>query len=288
MEPIHFKIPRHKPETVRVEYWDMPYFYEPIHFHEECQLTYIMQSEGTLFLGDKLLRFREGEIYLIGQNLPHVFRNDISYFESHLPSSAKAISVFFLKETFSEILNSIPEAQNMKELLESSAYGIRLTDKYAESIYPNFKKLLSLTGIQKVFEFMHIMNLLTISNKVEIISEKKPMIMNKENSIKLNKVFDYILENYRDRISLEEVASLVCMTPTSFCRYFKKRTQKTFSQYLIEVRISHACKSLTNHGQNVAEACYSSGYNNISNFHRHFVTIMGMTPNKYRQTAINI
>ena len=78
------------------------------------------------------------------------------------------------------------------------------------------------------------------------------------------------------------------MTPTSFCRYFKKRTQKTFSQYLIEVRISHACKFLTDQGQNVAEACYSSGYNNISNFHRHFVTIMGMTPNKYRLTAINI
>ena len=164
--------------------------------------------KALFLLGDKLLRFRKGDLYLIGQNLPHVFRNDISYFESNFPSSAKAISVFFLKETFSEILNMIPEAQNMNELLESSAYGIRLRDVYAESIYPNLKKLLNLTGIQKVFELMNILNLLTVSNKVEIISEKRPMIMDKENSIKLNKVFDYILENYRNRISLEEVASL--------------------------------------------------------------------------------
>ena len=287
MEPIYYKVPKFEQETIRVECWDLPYFYEPLHFHEECQLTYILASEGLLLLGDKLDRFRAGDLYIIGPNLPHVFRNDAIYFDTNSKIRARAISIFFLKESFFGLLNGIPETRQLQILFQKADMGIRLNDVSSQKILPHLKSLSKLTGVHRVFEFLVTCMHISTSKNVEILSKKAPMILNTDDSAKLEKVFDYIISNHHKRISLEEVASLICMTPTSFCRYFKSRTQKTFSQYLIEVRINSACTYLVNKGSSVSEACYSSGYNNISNFHRHFLNLMGMTPNEYKYKTIN-
>lgn len=286
MEPICYKVPRLEQETVRVESWDLPYFYEPIHFHSECQLTYIYDSEGILLIGDKLDRFKKGDLYLIGPNVPHVFRNDISYFNVGSKVRARAISVFFLKESLQGMFNNIPEARQIEKLFQNADYGLRLSRENSAKFLPNMKKLLQLTGIQRVFELLTTCSQISLNKNVEILSTKAPMILDLEDSARLNKVFNYIISHHQKNISLDEVAALICMTPTSFCRYFKRLTQKTFSQYLIEVRINTACKYLVEKGYNVSEACYSSGYNNISNFHRHFITITGMTPNIYKHKAI--
>jgi AraC-like DNA-binding protein len=287
MKPIHYKIPRLEQETIRVECWDLPYFYEPLHFHEECQVTYILDSEGLLLLGDKLDRFKTGDLYIIGPNLPHVFRNDATYFNDRSKIRARAISVFFLKESLHGLLNSIPEARQIKRLFQNADFGVRFNGESSAKILPHLKKLLRMEGIHKVFEFLETCSQMSVSKNVEILSTKAPMILNSEDSDRLEKVFDYINRNHHKNITLEEVADLICMTPTSFCRYFKRWTQKTFSQYLIEVRINSACTYLVKKGYNVSEACYSSGYNNISNFHRHFMNITGMTPNVYKHKAVN-
>ncbi len=287
MEPICFKVPRQKPETIRVVYWDFPNFYEPIHFHEECQLTYILEGKGTLFVGDKLDRFKDGDLYLMGPNLPHVFRNEIPYLKLESPVRARAISIFFLRDSFKGMFEDIPETHQIEKLFKNAELGVRLSNDDSRKILPHLKKILRLKGIQRVFEFLIACRAISVNKNVEIISTKTPMIHDAENSERLNKVFDHIVNNYNKDISLEEVSSLICMTPTSFCRYFKRRTQKTFSQYLIEVRISNACKHLVKKGLSVSEACYSSGYNNISNFHRHFITVTGMTPNAYKHHVFN-
>ena len=287
MEPICYKVPRLEQETVRVESWDLPYFYEPIHFHSECQLTYIYDSEGILLIGDKLDRFKKGDLYLIGPNVPHVFRNDISYFNDGSKGRARAISVFFLKDSLQGMFNNIPEARQIEKLFQNADYGLRLSRENSAKFLPNMKKLLQLTGIQRVFELLTTCSQISLNKNVEILSTKAPMILDLEDSARLNKVFNYIISHHQKNISLDEVAALICMTPTSFCRYFKRLTQKTFSQYLIEVRINTACKYLVDKGYNVSEACYSSGYNNISNFHRHFISITGMTPNIYKHKAIS-
>jgi AraC-like DNA-binding protein len=94
------------------------------------------------------------------------------------------------------------------------------------------------------------------------------------------------MQHHQEKISLKEISSLINMAPTAFCRYFKLRTLKTYSQFLIEVRISKACKMINEKSSNVSEACYSSGYNNISNFHRHFKNVTGMTPSKFRRRFV--
>ncbi|MEA1888065.1 MAG: AraC family transcriptional regulator [Bacteroidota bacterium] len=286
MEPICFKVPRQKEETVRVENWDLPYFYEPIHFHEECQLTYIIESTGMILVGDKLDRFNKGEIYLIGKNLPHVFHNSERYFEANSIFRARAISVFFSCDSLCAFLEYIPESIKIKKLLDNSIYGIKLSKENSKLISPYIKKMLNIEGFSRVLELLNILAMMASKKEATLISTRTPLIMDEEDNNKLNKVFEYIMQNFRERICLDDVSALVYMTPTSFCRYFKQRTQKTFSGFLTEVRIGNACKLLFKSGYNVAQACYSSGYNNISNFHRHFLNVTGMTPNQYRKNIL--
>ncbi|HCC72006.1 MAG TPA: AraC family transcriptional regulator [Bacteroidales bacterium] len=286
MEPMYFKVPRQKEETVRVENWDLPYFYEPIHFHEECQLTYIIESTGMILVGDKLDRFKKGEIYLIGKNLPHVFRNSERYFEEDSVYRARAISIFFSYDSITELLNYIPESFNIQKLLENSFYGIKLSREDAKLIAPYIKKMPHIEGFDRVLELLNILGMIAKKKELKLISSKTILIMDEEDNKRLNKVFEYIMQNFREHISLDDVAALVYMTPTSFCRYFKLRTQKTFSGFLTEVRIGNTCKLLSKSSCNVAQACYSSGYNNISNFHRHFLNVTGMTPNQYRKNVL--
>lgn len=286
MKPIYFKVPRQREETVRVENWDLPFFYDPIHFHEECQLTYIIESTGMILVGDKLDKFTKGEVYLIGKNLPHVFHNNERYFETDSLYRARAISVFFSFDSLLAFLEYIPESFKIMKLLHNSSYGIKLSKEDSKLVSKYVKKLLNLDGFSRVLELLNILSIIANSSEATSISKRTPLIINEEDNNKLNKVFEYIMKNFRERIKLDDVAALVYMTPTSFCRYFKQRTQKTFSEFLIEVRIGNACKLLSKSNYNVAQACYSSGYNNISNFHRHFLNVTRMTPNQYRKNII--
>ncbi|MCX6227558.1 MAG: AraC family transcriptional regulator, partial [Bacteroidia bacterium] len=120
----------------------------------------------------------------------------------------------------------------------------------------------------------------------EYISSSIPHVSGKEDNLKLKRIFDYITKNFEKRITLYEVAGLINLTPTAFCRFFKLRTNKTFSQFLIEVRINQACKMLSNGNFNVTETFFSCGYNNSSNFHRHFRQHTGLTPSEYKDQIL--
>jgi AraC-like DNA-binding protein len=283
MSLLYFKVPRQEGESVRSEIWTLPHFYEPVHFHEECQLTYILESEGILFIGNQIDRFARDELYLIGKNLPHVFRNDDIYFKEKGKSKARAISIFFSSEILQNIIKEIPESLFMNKLLENSAFGIRLTKDEALKIKKQLVKLVKLTGFSRVMMLLTILNKISLSSSSELLSKKMHIPLAQEHRLKLNKVFEYAMSHYREKITLEEVAALINYSPTAFCRFFKQHTLKTFSQFIIEIRISNACRLLEEGLSNVSEACYSTGHGNISNFHRHFKTMVGTTPLMYKK-----
>jgi AraC-like DNA-binding protein len=283
MVPLYFKVPRQKEESVRVESWSLPRFFDPIHFHEECQLTYILESEGMLFIGNQVDRFGKNELYLIGKNLPHVFRNDSRYTQNNSRLKARAISVFFSAETIEQLIKEIPESLHLIKLIESSSVGLRVSSESASQIKRSMIRLAESQGFERVLLLFSILNAIALSNSTELLSTKTHLPLEQEDRNRLNKVYEFTMIHYKERISLEQVAALINYSPTSFCRFFKQRTLKTFSQFLIELRISKACRLLDEGLANVSEACYSSGYNNISNFHRHFRLQTGMTPHMYKK-----
>ena len=282
VEPVYFKVPRLAEETVRAEMWDLKYFYKPIHYHEECQITFILESDGMLFIGDRLTHFHKGELFFIGPNTPHVFRHDNVYYQGKSTRHARAISIFFNTESILKIIDGLPESSALGKIMEFAKYGFKLEKPEAALLKKRIRKVFDTSGMERVIELVTILHRISINGALENLITKIPVTLEAEDCQKLDRVFTYLMDNYRKKITLEELANLINVTPSAFCRYFKHHTQKTFTQFLIEVRISKACKMLLE-GENVAEACFSSGYNNSSNFHRHFKGITGLTPNEYKK-----
>ncbi len=142
------------------------------------------------------------------------------------------------------------------------------------------------SGFSRLVTLLQIINLFTVFPEVEKLSAMRPAQFDPVQRKNLNKVFDYVMLHYNEKITLESVSSLVYMTPNAFCRYFKKHTQKSFSSFLIEVRVNKACKMLQDEANSVSDSCFSSGYNNKSNFHRHFLRVVGLTPNEYKRKLV--
>ena len=107
---------------------------------------------------------------------------------------------------------------------------------------------------------------------------------NKSETERLNDIYNYTMSNFKQKISLEEIASISCLSVNSFCRYFKSQTRKTYSQFLIEIRIGHACKLLIENRLTVSKICVESGFNNFSNFNRYFKIISGLSPLEYKKS----
>ncbi|MCX6224506.1 MAG: cupin domain-containing protein, partial [Bacteroidia bacterium] len=253
MDPICFKVPRLSEETVRVESWDLPHFYDSVHYHEECQFTYIIEGKGLILVADQLEEFKEGDLLLIGKNTPHVLLSSKEYYAGDNSLHARAISIFFSKDTFHQVFNQIPETAKIEEFLEQAQFGIRIKNHESRRIGDDLKQLVKLKQVPRIILFMKILDLISRNPHFEFISSSIPHVSGKEDNLKLKKIFDYITKNFEKRITLQEVAGLINLTPTAFCRFFKLRTNKTFSQFLIEVRINQACKMLSNGNFNVTE-----------------------------------
>lgn len=288
MQPFHFKVPKLKEETVRVENWNLNHFFDPIHFHEEFQITLILEGEGSLFVADSVVPFKKGEIYLFGKNLPHVLKNDRVNHPNNARKHSRAISVFFNQDVVKSALVDIPEAYAIQRLIDFSVYGIKVSENTTSIIRRELNALAKKNPFEKFILLLSILECVSKDNHLNFLSSSGiPIHTVVENIPKITMVFDFIRKNYHEKITLQQIAELVNMSPTAFCRFFKYKSQKTFSRFLIEVRIGNACRLLFQDDFNTAECCYSCGYNNLSNFHKHFKSVTGMTPLEYRKKILN-
>ncbi|XOV92432.1 MAG: AraC family transcriptional regulator [Bacteroidota bacterium] len=283
MHPQHFKVPRQTDETVRVEQWNLDYFYDPIHYHEEFQLTYVIEGQGTLFVREINKDFQSGDILLFGKNLPHVLRCSDNHYLGNPDVHARAVSIFFSQDTMLQAIESIPEARAIQRLLEYAMFGIKIPQQHAGLICRKMEVIAESEGFERILTLMNILDAISNNENLELISSASiPVHTVRKQLPKIEKVFDYVRSNFKNKITLEEIAEVINMTPTGFCRFFKQKTLKTFSRFLIEVRIGNACKMLIEGDYNTSECCFASGYNNISNFHRHFRSVTKMSPKEYR------
>lgn len=289
MEPVCFRIPRQLEQTIRVEYWELPFFYRPYHFHRECQLSYILNSSGSVYISNSCIPFAKGDMFLLGKNLPHVFRSEsTSDVESPSDNPARAISVFFDLDQFLEVLNKLPESRSTQKLLIDSKYGIKTSLATGSLLEKWMMSLNQAQGFDQVISLFKTLSLFADAKTIQYISPHSLPIKDPLDRKRLDRVFDFIQKNYFKPIALEEVASQINMTPSAFCRFFKKKTQTTFTNYLIEIRIAKACSLLLKDDFTVSETCFESGYNSTSNFHRHFRRITGLSPNEYKRKILNI
>ena len=276
MKVLPFKITKPENVTIIVQEDRGDQFYSKLHQHQEIQISLIKKGEGTFIIGDYVGEFNEGDIFVIGENLPHVFNSDESIKEVHM------ISLFFMKSAYGEHFFTMPEFKDLESFFSNSALGFKLDPPSNEvsdliQILPNISKLqLFIT----FFEMLRSMNQSSITTFSSAIHTK---VYGEEEGNRMRNIFGYTLDRFDKSISLNEIAQIANMTPNAFCRYFKQRTNKTYVNFLLDIRIGNACKLLTKKTDlSIAEISYKSGFNNLTNFNRKFKSIKGMTPSEFR------
>ncbi len=259
----------------------MPNFYNQWHYHPELELLYIKNGSGTHFAGNNIEPFVGGELILHGKNVPHVLRSN----ESGLDRGAcQAIVIHFVENFLGSEFLSLPEMKKINELIKHSGRGIKFTGATKETVISLMEKMLISDDMEKLIMVLQVLNILSKSDeRIYLSSVGFDGQLNEVDAKRLDRIYNYSLENYTNDISLEEISSIANMSPPSFCRYFKLRTKKTFSQFLLEIRVGQACKLLIDSELSISRVCYESGFNCFSNFNRYFKKIKNLTPKEYQK-----
>jgi len=258
-------------------------FYDKLHQHEEIQLSFIVHGEGNLVVGDTINTYETGDVLVIGSHLPHVFKSD-----SKCSKQSHMLTLFFTKQSFGEAFFNLEELNEIQPFFERSKYGFKLKSNL-EGIRDLF---LQLEGTSKLNRFIILLQLVNSIVDSDYTSLSSFVYDKKYSSIegdRMRNVFDFTLNNYTNDITLEQIARVSNMTKNAFCKYFKKRTNKTYVQFLNEFRIETASKLILEvNDYSIAEIAFKSGFRNISNFNRLFKKIKGVTPISYRKLKIEL
>ncbi len=285
MKVVPFQIPKNTEEAFKVQVDDMPHLYNHLHQHPEIQLTMIKESHGTLIAGDYVGPFHAGDLFVIGSNQPHVFRNDEKFFKKK--SKAVAITVFFDEATLGEKFWQLHETKSMQQFFINSAGGFQIVGKKKKLLTEKLFNITDAEGIEKLIIFLEIIKQLNSKKEMQPLS--KPIIQRNIKTFdgnRLNKIIEFTFREFQRVITLDEVAALANLTPEAFCKYFKTRTRKTYISFLNEIRINHACRLLTEE-KAITDICYDSGFTNLSNFNRIFRKIKNMAPGEWRKINAN-
>jgi AraC-like DNA-binding protein len=264
--------------------------FDPVwHAHSEYQLFVVLEGTGTRFIGDSIKSFRPGELILTGPHLPHLWRNDESYFEKNSPFKISGIVIYLNENFLGEHILDKEEMLLLKRLFTKSMRGLEFYGQKKLQVIQMMKKLTQLHGIPSVIHLLQILEILAGSKEYHYISSKTYIDRFDQNETdRLNKVYEYAFKNFRKKIVLEDLAELLNMTPTSFSRYFTMKNNKPFSRFIAEIRIKHACKMLTETDESIAQICYECGFNTLSNFNKQFKEIMLNKPSQYKKEFMSI
>ncbi|MEP6594912.1 MAG: AraC family transcriptional regulator [Ginsengibacter sp.] len=292
MKPQLHKLPIIDDNSFLYTQWDCRYFDKPWHFHEEYELVLIEKSWGTKFIGDKVSYFTEGDLLLIGSNVPHLFRNNEDFYVDNGELNARSIFIHFTEDFLGKDFFHVPEMKLVFKLIQNSTYALDITGKTKIEVIKKLHDMHYEKPSKRLLSLLEILVNLSESEDLHPILSNNYVDRNQRNSNndkdtdRIHRVFEFILENYRKEIYVGKIASMLNMSTVSFSRYFKHHTRKTFSEYLTEIRISHACSSLMQDTENISQICYSSGFENLSNFYRHFRHITGVIPKEYRKRFV--
>lgn len=259
-------------------------FNYPSHIHPEFEINFIENGAGAQrVVGDSIEEIEHYDLCLIANpNLEHTWLT-----HNCTSQNIKEITIQFHPELFDNSLLSRTQFKPIKKMFDEAKKGLSFSKSTIEMIKPKLEDLSQKKGFYSVVELLTILYEMALSTNIKVLSSNV-FACNEENSDsrRINKVTDYINKNYDQDIKLSDAASLINMSEVAFCRFFKKRTSKSFIEYLNNVRTSVATKLLADTAKPISEICYQCGFNNISNFNRCFKKKKGCTPTEFRDYFI--
>ena len=289
MKPHFHKVPITLQSSFSIRHDVKPDFGNIWHYHPELELHYVIKGNGVRFIGDNISNFEPDEMILLGENLPHTWRCKDEYFQNNPKLNTEAMVMHFLPDCLGKHLMNLPEAYLLPKLLEKAKVGMKIHGKAKEKLVLLMRAAIDATNLDRIIILLSILKTLAETDEYQTIVTSKNTFYqsNESETLRINKICNYTLSNYKNDITLDEVASLSNLSVTSFCRYFKLMTKKTFYDFLIEIRVSHACRFLIENKLPTEVICFDCGFNNVSNFYRHFKKVTGMTPLDYKRKYLS-
>jgi AraC-like DNA-binding protein len=245
-----------------------------LHYHPEYELTYISNGKGERMIGDALSQFEEGDLVLLDANLPHTWLGQgFDYQTVVVQFSPKFINSFLQWTEFQKIKNLLAKAKN----------GLAFPQE--ATVIQKIKNIVQLTDFEQVISLLEVLNQLA-DLPCESLSQTKVIQLNTKTESRINTICQYIQENYSQNLDLPQVANLIHLSESAFCKFFKKTTSKTFSEYLNYIRIKAIGNDLKMTDKTIAEIAFANGFESLTYFNRVFKREAGMTPKEFRQMSI--
>lgn len=283
MKPHYHKVPIHLQSSFSIRHDVQANFGNIWHYHPELELHYVIKGEGVRLIGDHVSHFSAGELLLLGENLPHTWHCQEDYFVDNAKNYVEAIVLHFRPSCLGGDFLGLPEARALLKLFERAKRGMKIFGSTKNRLINLMQQTVEAQELSKIILLLQILETLANTNDYDPISDAVMALKHNEGEMaRMNKIYNYTLTNYDKTITLKDIASISNLTATSFCRYFKLMTDKTYADFLTEVRINNACKLLTENVMQIEEICYACGFNNLSNFYRHFKRLKKRTPKEFR------
>lgn len=282
MKAVFEKIEKGEANSLVVRQFEVPMFDAPFHFHPEYELTLILKGEGQRYVGQQVANFTDGDLAFLGSNLPHCWIAQKAQEEEML----SAIVVQFDENCLGKDFFQLPEMTKIKAFLQHSKAGFQLLGETKEVISQKMQALVSASPIQKIMGLIAILAYLSENQNRHIIDTSfSEHQYSQIETVRFQKVFSYLIEHFKEEITLDQIAAVAHLSPTSFCRYFKGITQKTFVEVLVEFRLQYACQLLTKTDLPIQQIAYDSGFGDVPYFNRQFKKHTGTSPQKWREES---
>ncbi|QKJ30721.1 AraC family transcriptional regulator [Mucilaginibacter mali] len=284
MKPFFSKIDSSPQESYGIRRSLSPDFKGLWHYHPEIELHYVVRGEGLRFVGDNICPFGPGEIVLLGEHLPHCWRYENATDDESEDTNVETIILQFKPDCLGPYLTNLPEVYQVPILFEKARRGMVINGAAKPILVKLMQQMLTASGLERIILLLSVLKVLANCNDYQAITlaDQRFNISDNNALCRMDQICNYTLNNFRQNISLRDVARSSNLNHTSFCRYFKMVTKRSYTSFLTQIRISQACRALIENRYTITAICYDCGFNNIANFYRHFKKVTGTTPHDYR------
>ena len=274
--------------AVSVRYHELPHFTNPLHYHKELELAYIIEGHGTRYVGSSIKPYKKGDLVLIGQELTHVWISDDTFYEENTVLLTKAIVIKFDIDFAGKDFLLLKEAKAIKRIIEEAGGGLRIKGSTNREVASIMQNMLQQSPLEHILSLLQILKLISDFQEVHILSSYDfHQSKNLKEKDRMNKIVQYTMLQFKQNISLEEISQIANLSKSGFCRYFKNSMKKSYTDFLYEIRVQYACKLIFEKELGIKEISYAAGFNNPSAFSQIFKKIKGISPNKYRNEKAN-
>lgn len=259
----------------------------PYHYHPEIELTLILAGRGQRLVGDHLAPFAAGDLVLMGSELPHSYFHPPDFDDG--PEGASSIVILFLPEMMGGLFSNAPELRAVGRLLQKSHRGLTFSNETRLRVTALMHEIIATPGLPKLLLLLQALHILASDRRAKpLTGEDFHPAFNQKQARRIERVSTWMTSHFCEPITLEQAAQVANLTPTAFSRFFRRATNRPFIRFLNELRIRHACRLLLETEKSIAEIAFESGFENLSNFNRHFQHLLAMTPRQYRSVRAEV